>query len=248
MENKIKNIVSVFIKVPAEQIAHNTIIDRTSVNSSITLHRMYAKLAEEGIVVSDYWNIQKFATLLERVNGNGYTTTTMPAVQEVQTNGQHFHLNNEMTAAAIGIDIEEVEAMPKANDFREDAFYQMNFSSTEIAHCILQPNPYASFAGLFAAKEAIVKANNSNRNKPFNSIVINHDTEGKPGYPGFNISVSHKNNVAIAVALQAGTAAPVNISETQVAPQQSGLNGGVKLLMTISVLISLAALVIALLK
>jgi holo-[acyl-carrier protein] synthase len=248
MENKIKDIVSVFIKVPAEQISHDTIIDRSSVNSSITLHRMYAKLAEEGIVVDDYWNIQKFATLLQRVNGNGHTTITMPATPEVQANGQHFHFNNEMAAAAIGIDIEEVDAMPKANDFREEAFYQMNFSSTEIAHCILQPNPYASFAGLFAVKEAIVKANNSNRNKPFNSIVINHDQEGKPAFPGFNISVSHTNNVAIAVALQASVDASVNKTATQVVPQQSGLPGGVRLLMIISVLISLAALVIALLK
>jgi phosphopantetheine--protein transferase-like protein len=248
MENKIKDIVSVFIKVPAEQISHNTIIDRSSVNSSITLHRMYAKLAEEGIVVQDYWNIQKFAMLLERVNGSEHKTITMPATQEVQANGQYYHFNNEMATSALGIDIEEVDAMPKANDFREDAFYQMNFSSTEIAHCILQPNPYASFAGLFAAKEAIVKANNSNRNKSFNSIVINHDQNGKPGYPGFDLSVSHTNNLAIAVALQAGVDASMNKTVMQMAPQQSNLSGGVKLLMVISVLISLTALVVALLK
>jgi phosphopantetheine--protein transferase-like protein len=248
MENKIKDIVSVFIKVPAEQISHDTIIDRSSVSSSITLHRMYAKLAEEGIVVADYWNIQKFATLLQRVNGNGHTTITMPVAVEVQANGQHFNFNSEIAASAIGIDIEEVDAMPRANDFREEAFYQMNFSSTEIAHCILQPNPYASFAGLFAVKEAIVKANNSNRNKPFNSIVINYDQEGKPGYPGFNISVSHTNNVAIAVALQLGVNASVDKTVTQVVPQQAGLPGGARLMVIISVLISLAALVIALLK
>jgi phosphopantetheine--protein transferase-like protein len=246
MENKIKSIVSVFIKIPAEQISYDTVIDRSSVSSSITLHRMYAKLAEEGIVVQDYWNIQKFATLLERVNGNGHAT--MPVVQEVQTNGQHFHFNNEMAAEMIGIDIEEVEAMPRANDFREDEFYKMNFSSTEIAHCILQPNPYASFAGLFAAKEAIVKANNSNKNKPFNTIVISHNQEGKPAYPGFNLSVSHTNNVAIAVALQTGIDQPTNKVATQIGTQPSNKSVGGKWLMVLAFLISLAALVIALLK
>ena len=248
MENKIKDIVSVFIKVPAEQITHDTIIDRSSVSSSITLHRMYAKLAEEGIVVADYWNIQKFATLLQRINGTGQTAISVPAVAEAQANGQHFNFNRESATQAIGIDVEEVGAMPEANDFREDAFYQMNFSSTEIAHCILQPNPYASFAGLFAAKEAIVKANNANRDRPFNSIVINHDQEGKPGYPGFSLSVSHTNNVAIAVALQVGVPASVDNTVTQVAAQQPRLSGGARLLIIISILISLTALVIALSK
>lgn len=248
MENKIKSIVSVFIKVPAEQISRDTVIDRSSVNSSITLHRMYAKLAEEGIVVQDYWNIQKFDTLLERVNVNGQAMVAIPSAQEVQENSHRLQFNNEAATMGIGIDIEEVDAMPKTNDFREDEFYKMNFSSTEIAHCILQPNPYASFAGLFAAKEAIVKANNSNKNKPFHSIVISHNQEGKPEYPGFNLSVSHTNNSAIAVALQAGANQSVSNTAMQTAPQQAKIAGGIRLLVLISFLISLAALVIALLK
>ena len=69
MEERIKEIVSLYTKIPAEQIGSSTIIDRSSVNSSIILHRMYAKLAEEGFAVRDYWDIKNFRDLMERANG-----------------------------------------------------------------------------------------------------------------------------------------------------------------------------------
>ena len=245
MEDKVKNIISTFIKVPAEQISSDTVIDRTAVSSSITLHRMYAKLAEEGIVVEDYWNIKNVATLLNRMNGNGHTVA---ANQEGESNNFVLSPANHVAGVTVGIDIEEVDSMPRANDFRESAFYKMNFSSNEIAYCILQPNPYASFAGLFAAKEAIVKANNANRNKPFNTIIINHNTEGKPEYPGFNVSVSHTNTVAVAVALPEVVDVLIRKTGDQIVSQPTSRFGAGLLLFTISFLISLIALIISLIK
>lgn len=245
MEGKIKNIISAFIRVPTEQISHDTIIDRSSVSSSITLHRMYAKLAEEGIVVEDYWNIKKFSTLLERINGNGHNASSAGLEMAVSSN---VLPSNNHIGGTVGIDIEDIDAMPRTNDFREEEFYKLNFSSTEIAYCILQPSPYASFTGLFAAKEAIVKANNSYRNKPFNTIVINHDPEGKPEYPGFYLSVSHTNNMAVAVALQTGTDLSVKKATDGIESKQSNRPNNTKWLFVISFLISLAAFIIALLK
>src|ERR1044072_2818822 len=201
MEDKIKNLIATFLRVPSDQISYNTVIDRTAVSSSIALHRMYAKLAEEGFAVPDYWNIKTFSTLLERINGNGHANNNVVEVQQVRVNNV-MPVPEHAEGAAVGIDIEDVNVMPKTNDFREDEFYKMNFSQAEIAYCILQPSPYASFAGLFATKEAIVKANNTNRNKPFNTIVISHDAQGKPVFPGFQISLSHTENMAVAVALQ----------------------------------------------
>jgi phosphopantetheine--protein transferase-like protein len=206
---------------------------------------MYAKLAEEGFIVADYWSINTFSTLLKRINGNG--SASLPEVEYVPVNGNGLPSQVHAEGAAVGIDIEEVDSMPRANDFREDAFYKMNFSSAEIAYCILQPAPYASFAGLFAAKEAIVKANNSNKSRPFNTIVINHDPEGKPTYPGFYISVSHTNNLAIAVALQIAADISAGKEKEVIVTQPSG-NSNAKRLFVLSFIISLVALFIALFK
>jgi phosphopantetheinyl transferase (holo-ACP synthase) len=207
---------------------------------------MYAKLAEEGIVVEDYWNIKKFSTLIEKVNGNGHSAFSTERKED--SGNIALPPVYDVAEATVGIDLEEIDAMPKANDFREDEFYKMNFSSTEIAYCILQPNPYASFAGLFAAKEAIVKANNSNKSRPFNTIIINHNGEGKPIYPGFNLSVSHTNNVAVAIALPQENHGSAKKANDPIGAQPPSRSGTGMLLFIISFLISLAALIISLLK
>ncbi len=192
MEDQVKNIISRYIKVPAEQISPSTIIDRTAVAGSIVLHRMYAALASEGITINDYWDIKNFGALLAKLNKG--TTVLYDAV----ISGD---INTDADVNGIGIDVEEIKSMPQVNEFRTDEFYKMNFTQPEIAYCILQRDALASFAGLFAAKEAIVKASNNYKNKPFNSIHIDHLPTGKPFHNEFKLSISHTNELAIAVAV-----------------------------------------------
>lgn len=190
MEEQIKNIVSKYIKIPAEQITAHTVIDRSAVASSIILHRMYAQLANAGFAINDYTVIKTFGQL-----------TTGGTEREVSITDPSV-INENTNEPSIGIDTENINSMPVVNDFRAEAFYTMNFAPAEIAYCILQTNPYASFAGLFAAKEAIIKADNSFQNKPFHTIIIDHLPGGKPVYTGFQISISHTNQTAIAVAVK----------------------------------------------
>jgi phosphopantetheine--protein transferase-like protein len=199
MEEKIKEIVSVYTKIHFEEIGSSTIIDRSAVNSSIMLHRMYAKLAEQGFLVQDYWDVKNFGSLLQRINGKSNNAGETPVT--VHEPAQPYLGINEPNARGIGIDIEEIDSMPEVNDFREEVFYKMNFSASEIAYCILQPSPYASFAGLFAAKEALVKADSSYKNKAFNTIVIEHTETGKPSHHNFNLSIAHTKTTAVAVAI-----------------------------------------------
>jgi phosphopantetheinyl transferase (holo-ACP synthase) len=197
MDELIRNTVSKYIKVAAAQITAQTLIDRSAVASSIILHRMYAQLANEGFAVKDYSTIKTYGQLLANIDGSD-TPAVDPAVFDMIPTASPLH-SNELP---VGIDIENISALPVVSDFREDAFYTMNFAPAEIGYCILQTNPYASFAGLFAAKEAIVKADNSYQNRPFNTILIDHLPGGKPVFPGFQLSLSHTNELAIAVAVK----------------------------------------------
>jgi phosphopantetheine--protein transferase-like protein len=207
MEEKIREIIAVFTKIPVDQVSPSTMIDRSAVKSSIMLHRMYAKLAEQGVVVEDYWDIKNVGALLQRMNGSLSSKGGMPDTFAVITPGvDETTASDESTA--IGIDMELINSMPRVSDFREDAFYTMNFSATEIAYCILQQDAYASFAGLFAAKEAIVKAGNEYMNRPFNTIVIDHLQGGKPVHNEFTLSISHSGEFAIAVAVRVNKPAP----------------------------------------
>ena len=198
MEEKIKSVLSLYIKVPVDQINSQTIIDRSAVESSILLHRMYANLLKEDIVIDNYWDVKTYQDLLMSVNG--YAVPQSISDNKISLAANNESVNN--SSSLVGIDIEEISKLPKVNDFREDAFYTMNFSGSEIAYCILKPDPMASFTGLFAAKEAIVKADHQLASKPFNSIIIEHLPNGTPVYPSFQLSISHTNSVAIAVAIK----------------------------------------------
>lgn len=195
MEEQVKNIISTYTRIPADQLQVSTLIDRSAVSSSIVLHRMYAQLTAAGFAAENYASIKTYGQLLSALNKNGTAVVPGPLI----TNEYDEMME---AASSIGIDIELTSAMPLATDFREAAFYQMNFAPAEIAYCILQPDPIASFAGIFAAKEAIIKADNNYRNKDFHTILIDHLPNGAPMHPGFQLSISHTGETAIAVAVK----------------------------------------------
>jgi len=207
MEEKIKNIVGRFIKLSPDQLTAQTIIDRSAIGSSIMLHRMYGALANDGIVVEGYLDIKDFGTLLRRINNSD-----QPVVIKEKSVADTAVDENGLLPAGVGIDMEKIAAMPPVADFREDAFYKMNFASSEIAYCILQPDPLASFAGLFAAKEALVKADNTYKGCTFNSIIIDHSPFGKPLHKDFQLSISHTTEMAIAIAMRNGSTDPGHLS------------------------------------
>ena len=217
MEEKLREIVSLFIRVAPGDIRPDTPIDRTAVKNSILLHRMYARLAQEGVVPQDYSTIKVFGHLSALARGNGQPdipsqNSAIAAATSVTSPGDHasFTAPASLTGdhVSVGIDIEETSALPRTADFRKESFYTLNFSPEEMAYCILQPDPYASFTGLFAVKEAIVKAGGRRRGEPFNTIHILHSGEGKPLYPDFAISISHTSGLAVAVATRSSDTGP----------------------------------------
>jgi len=104
----------------------------------------------------------------------------------------------------IGIDIQARSSMPEAEDYRTDRFYCANFSPRELAHCIQHGDPVMSLAGIWAAKEAIVKAGAGLRDKAdgLAGVEIGHAPDGSPQYPNCLISISHDQGMAVAVCVR----------------------------------------------
>jgi phosphopantetheine--protein transferase-like protein len=108
--------------------------------------------------------------------------------------------------SGLGLDLQDITKLPQVTDFRSDPFYSRNFTDREIAYCIQRPEPIASFGGLWAAKEAIVKSGAFTPAKSgiYGDIEISHSPEGAPTYPGCMLSISHEGNLAVAVCVRLG--------------------------------------------
>lgn len=236
MEEVLKEIVSGFVRMKPDQLSSSTPIGSKAVYGSIQLHRMYAKLAEQGIVVQDYRDLQTYGDLLARVNNGEHKAVVPQSLLSTphSSNGSYNH----GLQSGIGIDVEPVSSFSAVNDFREDEFYKMNFSATEISYGVLQPNPVSSFAGMFAAKEAIVKADNALIGTPFNSIIIDHDEKGKPVFRDFELSISHTDAVVIAVAVRF----PNSTQQSSLKPIQNSTSGQGKWFALFAILLSLVAI------
>ena len=105
----------------------------------------------------------------------------------------------------LGLELENIAALPDAEDYALHEFYRANFTPSEIAYCIRQPAVKAAFQGLLAAKRAIIKsgAASGSPDGP-RSVEIGFDSEGRPIYPGCLLSISDTGAIAVAVCLWLG--------------------------------------------
>jgi phosphopantetheinyl transferase (holo-ACP synthase) len=105
----------------------------------------------------------------------------------------------------LGLEIENIAALPDAEDYTQHEFYVANFTPSEIAYCTKQPKTKAAFQGLLAAKRAIIKSGAVN-NPPdgHRSVEISFDGEGRPAHPGCLLSISHTDTLAAAVCFWLG--------------------------------------------
>jgi phosphopantetheine--protein transferase-like protein len=114
------------------------------------------------------------------------------------------HGSKAPSMLGLGIDIQAKSKMPMASDYRTDTFYRRNFTDREFAHCIEKADPLESFTGIWAAKEAILKAGAAPRsdNGELANIEIQYDPSGAPNYAGCLLSISHEADIAVAVCIR----------------------------------------------
>ena len=109
----------------------------------------------------------------------------------------------------VGTDVIEVKRFRnKPLNDRNAGFYHSVFTKSEMMYCSRYSDPYPHLAGIFAAKESIIKC----LDKPTKMIDIEiiHGQYGKPkavihrkrkNMISPQISISHTKSLAIAVAI-----------------------------------------------
>jgi holo-[acyl-carrier protein] synthase len=110
----------------------------------------------------------------------------------------------------VGTDVIEIKRF-RNKPLNDDnaSFYHSIFTESELTYCMKYSDPYPHIAGMFAAKESIIKCLSSRPLKMID-IEITHDQHGKPiALVHFRkkkaikarISISHTSSLAIAMAI-----------------------------------------------
>jgi phosphopantetheine--protein transferase-like protein len=106
--------------------------------------------------------------------------------------------------SGVGIDIQSVSELISSaalKDLKGDPELRALFTPREMSYAECRSDPRETLAGIFAAKEAIRKADAAMLQRPFTQIEILPDEQGAPRIAGFAISISHSAGVAIAIAI-----------------------------------------------
>jgi phosphopantetheine--protein transferase-like protein len=109
----------------------------------------------------------------------------------------------------VGVDIIEIKWFRNKPLNKDNAsFYHSIFTESELMYCMKYSNPYPHIAGIFAAKESILKC----LTIPLRmiDIEIKHNQDGKPSTIirskktkaiQARVSISHTKSIAIAAAV-----------------------------------------------
>lgn len=186
----VKGIIATFLKSDIQDINSNTRIDNTSIQGSVLIHRMYSELKQNGYEVNNPAVIKTYGDLEKELFGLSNDHKINIKENKTKKPKNQVPENSNMTAS-IGIDIESSVNLPETDNYSDDQFYIDNFSKSEIAYCSTKENPRICFTGRFAAKEAIVKADNNYLNTKFSDIEITVDQDGRPSFEGIALSISH---------------------------------------------------------
>ena len=109
---------------------------------------------------------------------------------------------------AIGVDIEDISRF----EGKSQAFLDRIYTKSEQEYCFSKPNPASHFAVRFCAKEAVIKALNSNGivHPRLNQIEVYHGENKSPKIRFFepkytnltiDVSLSHDKTKAIAFVI-----------------------------------------------
>jgi len=123
-----------------------------------------------------------------------------------------------MMICGIGIDLVRIDRIRAIAERWQARFLDRLYTEAERRYCLARPSPYASFAGRFAAKEAVLKALGTGWTDgiSWHDIQVLNDRAGRPratvsgrvkalmkraGVTTIHVSLSHDTDYAVAEAV-----------------------------------------------
>ena len=214
--NQLTEIVSTLLMVPASDLTADTSLARLdtslgNVRLVLALKRLGLKVP--GDRVPPTFRDLEFA-LETTLETNGAVREVSAAAERTpvpapRVNGVQADLYQR--GLQVGLDIQEVGALPIPADYWEDDFYRENFDKSEIASAVVTAEPRTHLAGYWCAKEALRKCDPSFIGTRPDATAVAHDESGRPYLVSVtaagrtrlphSLSISHSGQVASAVVV-----------------------------------------------
>jgi phosphopantetheinyl transferase (holo-ACP synthase) len=206
--NQLTEIVSTLLMVPPGDLTADTSLARLdtslgSVRLVLALKRLGLKLPNDRIPPT-------FRDLEFALETNG-ADRMVPAAETTTAPAPAAQANSFQGGLQVGLDIQEVGALPMPADYWEDDFYRENFDKSEIASAVVTAEPRTHLAGYWCAKEALRKCDPSFIGTRPDATAVAHDEAGRPYLVSVtaggrtrlphSLSISHSGQVASAVVV-----------------------------------------------
>ena len=189
----IKTLKDYFSKLVNLPIDDNTIIKLSSGQSA----RAHAWLISNNIRY-DSLNLGGGFTISQLKTAGWAEVPSQDELAPYSSNAKILPQLNE----AIGIDIQSIsELFPDGlvSDPKSDGELLSIFTARELSYSQSKVDSMQTLTGIFAAKEAILKC--SEIKIAFNELEILPNSDGKPCFEGYRLSISHSQEYAIAIAM-----------------------------------------------
>lgn len=209
------------VKVEARQKRAYRFFHNGMINNSLFVAKSHAPYPDE-LMQNVFLNPEQ-RVAADKKTGELIYSATSPK-KSLSSNAQETKAMLESLTQAsakegskIGVDVEDIRAI----NIENDTFVKRNFTEEERAYCDKAASPQASYAGRWSAKEAVFKSlgvTSKGAGAPLYDIEILSDENGAPkvalhgaaleaakeaGVKTVNVSISHSESQAIAVAVSA---------------------------------------------
>jgi holo-[acyl-carrier protein] synthase len=214
---------------PAAEIADHMHLSSLGVSSSLGLSLLRSQLERStGSTLGSLSSTMRVDGLLAMLasrpagSGSGNGATHPPGVRPLQVVPVPAAGKSDVAVSqgalqwsgeiALGLDIQDVEAMPATTDYRAHEFYRSHFSPAEIATALLRPDARLHLCGIFCAKEAAKKSHPTLLELRMSAFAVQHTPAGKPVLTlsedeplpyryQFDVSISHTAKFAAAACI-----------------------------------------------
>jgi phosphopantetheinyl transferase (holo-ACP synthase) len=210
--NQLSEILTTLLMLAPGELKPETSLK--SLDSSLGTARLALALKRAGLRLPGDAVPPTFRDLELALDGN----TKAPASSETVRVPGTTPVSDSFGGLQVGLDVQEIGALPLADDYWDHEFYKENFDKSEIAYAVVKPEPRIHLAGFWCAKEALRKCDPAFALTSFASTAVMHDADGKPWLLSVTptarvrlphaLSVSHSGPIASAVVVT-GSARPV---------------------------------------